>query len=38
MITQCKQTYASHVDFDSFTFLWVYFDPKKILKGVFSLN
>jgi len=32
MITQRRQTYASHVDFDSFMVLCVYFDPK-ILKG-----
>jgi len=28
MITHRRQTYASHVDFDSFTVLCVYFDPK----------
>ena len=29
MITQRRHTYESHVDFDSFMVLCVYFDPKK---------
>jgi len=28
MISQRRLTYASHMDFDSVTFLYVYFDPK----------
>ena len=32
MITQCRQTYASHVKFDSFMAFTRLFDPK-ILKG-----
>jgi len=33
MITQRRQTYASHVDFDSFTVFMCLFRSKKILKG-----
>jgi len=33
MITQHRQTYASHVDFDSFTVFYVSISMQKILKG-----
>ena len=33
MITQHRQMYASHVDFDSFTFFYVSISIQKILKG-----
>ena len=37
MITQRRQTYACHVDIDSFMVLYVYFDPK-ILKSSLQCN
>jgi len=38
MITQRRQTYASHVDFDSFTVFMCQFRCKKFWREVFSLN